>query len=190
MTDLDIENYLTFLNSINGDMQKIFEYQKEYIHCKKGCAHCCKQGDYPMSEIEFEYLMSGFNNLEEKTKEIIKNNIENIKKEAKDSYICPFLIDNSCSVYEYRPIVCRTFGVLTEDSKGNPTFPLCTPLGLNFSAIYDKDKKHLSSELYYKGKFKNDPKIFRLSNKVVMNLPLAKKLNIQFGEAKRLIDFL
>ena len=78
---------------------------------------------------------------------------------------------------------------MTEDAHGNPTFPFCTTIGLNFSQIYDKEKGHLSSALVEKGNFKIFPKIFRLSNSVIMNIPFAKELGIDFGEAKRMIDF-
>lgn len=184
------ENYEKFLNVVDDDLKKIFQYQSEYIECKRGCSLCCKQGDYPLSSIEFDYLMSGFNLLDEDIKNLIRQNIEELKKCDKNSYICPFLINDCCSVYNYRPFVCRAFGVLTEDSKGRPSFPFCTTKGLNFSKIYDEEKKHLSSDLVKKNNFKIFPKIFRLSNNVIMKLPLAKELNIEFGEAKRLVDFL
>ncbi len=187
---MQINNYEKFLESINEDLRKIFEYQKEYIYCKKGCSYCCERGDYPISELEFKYLMLGYEKLEPDIKEEIKKNIKKLKNGNKESYVCPFLINKSCSVYKNRPIVCRTFGVLTEDAKGNPSFPFCTTKGLNFSKIYDKKNKRLSSELVYKNNFKIFPKIFCLSNKVVMNLPLAKELGIDFGEAKKMIDFL
>ncbi|MBE7704741.1 MAG: YkgJ family cysteine cluster protein [Cyanobacteria bacterium SIG29] len=185
-----IEKYEKFLEVLGDDLKKIFEYQQEYIFCKEGCAHCCKQGDFPLSELEYKYLMLGYEKLNEETKSIIQENIKNTKKGNTDSYICPFLINNKCSVYNNRPIVCRAFGVLTEDASGNPSYPLCATMGLNFSQIYDKEKGHLSSELYKKRGFKIFPKIFRLSNKVVMNIPLAKELNLEFGEAKKMIDFL
>ena len=184
-----IENYEKFLKSVSEDIEKIFDYQKEYICCKEGCSHCCKRGDYPMSEIEYKYLMIGFEKLDDEIKEKIKNNIKKAKSINTDSYICPFLIENSCSIYKYRPIVCRTFGVLTEDAKGNPAFPFCSTIGLNYSKIYDKEKKHLSAALVKQNNFHTFPKIFRLSNKVVMNIPLAKNLNIDFGKSKKMIDF-
>ncbi len=184
------ENFEKFLASVDDDLRKIFQYQQEYIHCKQGCSYCCRQGDYPLSQLEFEYLMSGFEQLDDNLKAQIKSNIEETKNGNRDSYVCPFLINDSCSVYNYRPFVCRTFGVLTEDSKGNPAFPFCATKGLNYSAIYDEEKKHLSADLVEKKHFKIFPKIFRLNNKVVMSLPLAKQLNIDFGEAKKLVDFL
>lgn len=187
---MTIENYEKFLEIVDEDLRKIFDYQKEYLCCSEGCAHCCKQGDYPMSELEFKYLIVGFEKLSEDLKEKIRANMEVTKVGDKDSYVCPFLIENKCSVYHNRPLVCRAFGVLTEDAKGNPSYPFCTTIGLNFSKIYDKEKQHLSSELAEKNGYKIFPKIFRLSNKVFMNLPLAKKLNLDFGEAKKMVDFL
>ena len=184
-----IENYEKFLNSVSEDIEKIFDYQKEYLYCKKGCSYCCKRGDYPMSEIEHKYLMIGFEKLDNDIKEKIKNNIKKAKNGDIDSYICPFLIEESCSIYEYRPIVCRTFGVLTEDAKGNPAFPFCSTIGLNYSKIYDKEKKQLSTNLVHQNNFHTFPKFFKLSNNVVMNIPLAKNLNIEFGKSKRMIDF-
>ena len=57
---MTIENYEKFLEVVDDDLRKIFDYQKEYLACKEGCAHCCKRGDFPMSELEFKYLMLGF----------------------------------------------------------------------------------------------------------------------------------
>ena len=188
---MSIKNYKIFLESIDSDLNKIFDYQKEYIFCKEGCAHCCKNANFPMSELEFEFLMLGYNELSSELKNQIQENIKVAKStEDKDHYDCPFLINNKCSVYYNRPLVCRAFGVLTQDAKGIPSFPFCTTIGLNFSQIYDENKKGLSVELYDKGNFKVFPKIFRLSNSVIMNLPYAKELGINWGEAKRMVDFL
>lgn len=187
---MTIENYIKFLKIVDEDLKKIFDYQKEYLCCKEGCAHCCKRGDFPLTELEFKYLMSGYNKLDSNLKNLIQENISSLKNADRDNYICPFLINEKCSVYAYRPIVCRAFGVLTEDSKGNPSFPFCTLLGLNFSQIYDKEKQHLSSDLVKQGNFKIFPKVFRLSNNVFINLPLVRELNLNFGEAKKMIDFL
>lgn len=188
--NMNIENFEKFLISVNDDIKKIFDNQKEYLHCQNGCSLCCERGDYPISEIEYSYMLIAYEKLEENSKTIIKQNIKEIKKANTDSYRCPFLINNSCSIYTHRPFVCRTFGVLTEDAQGNPSFPFCATLGKNYSEIYDKEKRHLSATLVEQKHFKTFPKIFRLSNKVIMNIPLAKQLNINFGESKKMIDFL
>ena len=185
-----MENFKKFLESINEDIEKIFNSQKEYIRCKAGCSFCCERGDYPISELEFKYMMLGYNKLDKNLQEIIKQNIKKVKNGDTDSYKCPFLIEHNCSIYAHRPFVCRTFGVLTEDAKGNPSFPFCATMNKNYSEIYDTEKQHLSASLVEQKGFKTFPKIFRLSNKVIMNIPLAKQLNIEFGECKKMIDFL
>ena len=135
-------------------------------------------------------MLIAYNKLDENIKSIIKKNVEEVKKGSIDSYICPFLIEHKCSIYSHRPFVCRTFGVLTEDSKGNPCYPFCATLGKNYSDFYDAENNRLSSSAYYKKNYLSYPKFFRLSNKVIMSLPLAEELGINFGEAKKMIDYL
>lgn len=186
----NLKNYEIFLENITSDFNKLFYNQKEFIYCKEGCSYCCERGDFPISQIEYDYMSLGFEKLDETSKNIIKQNIKNLKNSNKESYVCPYLINHRCSIYNNRPIVCRTFGLLTEDAKGNPSFPFCASMGLNYSKFYDEKTKHLSINLSEYNGINNLPKIFCLSNKVVINLPLAKKLNIDFGEQKRMIDFL
>ncbi len=186
----NFENYEKFLESIDSDINKIFEYQKEYIHCRKGCSLCCERGDYPVSELEFNYLKREADKQSRQIKQEIKYKAGQIKKGDMNSYICPFLFDRRCIIYNSRPLVCRLFGVLTEDKSGNPVYPFCAEEKLNFSEVYDEKTKHLSLDLAIKKNLKILPKFFRLSNQVVLNLPLAKKLNLEFGETKKLIDFL
>ena len=60
MLAIQIENYLQFLRVLNIRLNEHFENQKEYIHCKEGCSNCCKNGQYPCSKFEFEFLKFGF----------------------------------------------------------------------------------------------------------------------------------
>ncbi len=186
----NFENYKKFLDSIDSDINKIFEYQKEYIHCKKGCSLCCERGDYPVSELEFNYFMRQADTLDENFKRNIKEKADIIKQKNLESYTCPFLFDGECVIYKSRPLVCRLFGVLTEDKTGHPVYPFCAEEGLNFSEVFDETTRHLSLDLAIKKNFKVLPRFCKLSYQVVLNLPLAKELNIEFGKTKRLIDFL
>lgn len=74
------------------EMDIIYEYVSNYSICKRGCCHCCY---YPItiSPLEVEFI-------KKHTK--IKRLINTSNKNA-----CPFLTKGSCSIYEYRPFLCR-----------------------------------------------------------------------------------
>ena len=113
-----LNNYLTYLNYITNKLNKFFEQQKDYISCKRGCALCCKDAEFPYSAIEMQLLLNGFNSLDREVKNKVETNIQEIlkkKKEHKEGrfvYDCPFLINNVCSIYEYRGVVCRSLGLM------------------------------------------------------------------------------
>ena len=63
---------------LSQDLDAMFEHQKDYIFCKEGCSHCCENGEYPFTEIEFDYLLEGYKSLDEGTRKIVDENIKNI----------------------------------------------------------------------------------------------------------------
>lgn len=187
---MNFENYESFLNILMQDIEAIFEHQKDFIFCKKGCTHCCQNGEYPFTEIEFKYLLQAFKNLNQNTKDIITNNIKNLKQNEQGYYSCPFLINNSCSVYQQRGLVCRTFGLLIENASGKIEGPFCGKLGLNYSNIYDKETKLLQINKIENNEFKKLPKAFKLDISNIINLSLVKDLDLEFGEQKSLLQWL
>jgi Fe-S-cluster containining protein len=71
---------------------------------------------------------------------------EVIKREARGEPVaCPLLVDNRCSIYESRPLICRTQGLplLIEAENGEREVDFCP---LNFTeagAVDDLDEDHL-----------------------------------------------
>ena len=59
------ENYEKYLEFLNLKLQGFFENQKPYIFCKKGCAKCCKNAQFPFSCVEVAYLTSKLKTLDE-----------------------------------------------------------------------------------------------------------------------------
>jgi Fe-S-cluster containining protein len=197
----EIEVYETYLKAIEKTfLKRYFEQQKEYLHCKKGCSYCCKNGQYPISQIEFEYLLIGYNALSNDMKEIIKTEISKVKRKRQDNpdkdftYACPFLLNNECSIYEYRPIICRTHGLsffLTDESgKTRNKIPYCVNLGLNYSNVYDKESKTISLEKWKTTGICEEPVAYNLSLKALMKNDITKELELEFGGIKALIDYL
>ena len=190
-----LENYLKYLAFLNKKFDEFFISQKPYIFCKKGCALCCKNAEFPYSKIEFIYLLSGLKSLDKQTATGILTNIQKLislkkkNKQPKFLYDCPFLTDNVCSIYPYRGLVCRTFGLLSIGKNGNVKIPFCSSMGLNYSNILDKEKRQLSSELFEKSGYKEKPVGFNIEYDFITNKKFEEKFGFSFGDKKPLIDW-
>jgi len=77
--------------------------------------------------------MQGYIKLDNSTKIIIQNNVKSMVKGGS----CPFLIDNKCSVYAYRPVVCRVHGLAYLYSKRKVKVPYCVNYGKNYAKVYN-----------------------------------------------------
>lgn len=81
---------------------------KRKIACNKGCYACCLNSSVPINQVELmgmSWYMS----------EVIDDKIyDRVSKQLKchtESTVCPFLLDEICSIYPVRPIACRMFFV-------------------------------------------------------------------------------
>lgn len=129
-------DYITFLKDLDTRLDAYFKEQGEFICCKKGCSACCEKGDYPISELELRYLMQGYVNLNNDIKKHIQDNFKKIIKGDR----CPFLINSECSVYEYRPIICRVHGLAYLYKEKTVKLPYCVNLGMNYSKVYSNNE--------------------------------------------------
>ena len=190
------ERYEVFIKMVTNELGKMFLDQKEFIRCKEGCSYCCESGEYPFSKVEFEYLLKGFNALDNNKKETILNNLKSLNEQKQLSgdepfmYKCPFLIDSKCSVYQHRGIICRTFGLLVERNDGSFTLPFCYKRGLNYAKVHDDDSNKIIVEKAGKKLADTEPKAYRISRDAIQNLSLAHKLDITWGESKTLLDYM
>lgn len=183
-----INRYKNFLKDFDLILQTLFENQKKYIKCQKGCSKCCRKGDYPFSQLEFAYLTQGFINLPPNQKILVQQNIRTIIMDKKEftgerfEHACPFLINDECSVYEYRGIICRTFGLCYYDDKnGYVRLPDCVNDGLNYSEYYDKISKTLKISDVTKVNLRIDR---------VLESELAEKYYLEHGEIRPISDWL
>lgn len=128
-----MNNYRKFLKEFDRKLENYFNQHKEHVHCKIRCSSCCENGDYPLSQIELEYLMLGYINLDNETKIKVQKNIKSIQKGGQ----CPFLIEKKCSIYEYRPIICRVHGLAYIISNNRVKVPYCVYENKNYSKVYN-----------------------------------------------------
>ena len=182
-----IERFRNYLDVLDIRLGNMFEKQAPFVKCKKGCAYCCKECECTLSELEYINLMLFYNTLSAETRGIINANIANlIKKKRQKFYECPFLIEGSCSIYPARPIICRTFGLITLGKNKKPKIPFCMEIGLNDSDItlleqniMDKCEKNI-----------DDSFVFNVDRRTLRDREKEEIFNIFFGEDKSLIEWL
>jgi len=182
-----INRYNRYLELLDIRLGRMFENQAPFIKCKKGCAYCCKEGEYPLSELEYINLMLFYQKLSNDIKGRINQNIELLIEQNKQKfYECPFLIDDACSVYPARPIICRSFGLISYKDEGRPKMPFCVELGLNYSNVYDKEKE-LLVRCSDDG---TEPVAYNIDRRTLRDKEIQELFDINFGEDKALITWL
>lgn len=71
-----------------------------YMQCRKGCDLCCM--DYSILPVEFHFILDQLK-------------MEGLKKSPPESHeksnSCIFLTNNTCTIYNHRPVICRTHGL-------------------------------------------------------------------------------
>ena len=53
---------------------------------------------------------------------------------------CPFLINKQCSIYPYRPIICRVHGLAYICKEHTVKLPYCVNYGKNYSNVYKNNE--------------------------------------------------
>lgn len=109
------------------------------MQCKKGCSRCCYV-DLSVFSIEADFIRDWFNRLSGTHQNELKHLWEIPGKEAlnfngETVESCPFLVNETCSIYEARPIICRTQGLaLLFELNGEEATDAC-PLNFNNSEL-------------------------------------------------------
>lgn len=197
--DIMLDKYEQFLKELDIELSNYFSKQSQYIYCKEGCCYCCLQGQYPMSTIEFEYLKKAFKLLSQNTKNIVITRIKKLKKEYEKQnnkqndfeHACPFLIGKSCCIYQNRPIICRTFGLIKsaklKDGTDVALLPECLHKGLNYSNVFDFLKNDFDDKKIKDICKGSEPMTYDIS---LQSLYEKNKDIIEFGIKKVMIEFL
>lgn len=90
------------LARIRQSVETLFTYAEGFVACRKGCAYCCHQA-IDISSLEAAYI-------QEKTgirHARVSTPIQRDPMGFSEKTPCPFLKQGACSIYEYRPLICR-----------------------------------------------------------------------------------
>jgi len=77
-------------------MDELYSFVGKFTPCKKGCSLCC-YNEVAISLLEAEYIEKFIG-----IKQSLNLDTQNFRGTP-----CPFLEDGACSIYKYRPFVCR-----------------------------------------------------------------------------------
>jgi Fe-S-cluster containining protein len=125
--------------------------KKEYgerIHCRRGCTDCCSQM-FQITEIEAAYISQAMKRLPPNERENLRERARQYEAQRQrilttrnvpDAWgslpppglrlACPALEDGACRIYEYRPLICRKYGIPLYNSRKPKQLFACE---LNFS---------------------------------------------------------
>ncbi|MFW7380868.1 MAG: YkgJ family cysteine cluster protein [Oligoflexus sp.] len=115
---------------VDEKFKEIQDKYAEQMHCNRGCFQCCRAG-LSVSKVE-QQAISSFLLSHPERDVLVKGLAEN---PAHGKEFCPFLTyEGACSIYEVRPVICRSHGAPIKFKDGSSSFKrdVCT---LNFQAL-------------------------------------------------------
>ncbi len=167
------EKYKTLRAEIDLHSESLSPEHSKHIQCKKGCDMCCI--DYSIFPIEFYFILDDF---KEKN---INPKLENDVKEN----VCVFLINHACSIYNQRPIICRTHGLPLLYMNDNSEWELSV-CELNFTK-FNFEGFTLDNTLQQD---KYNSKLFMLNKEFIANFQDKKFNKIDLIPIKNLLTYL
>jgi len=116
--------FLDRLREIFNAMDRAYNGAAEYYHffCSGCTGSCCLTRFYHHTFLEYLYLLTGYQaTAKEKQSTIIKKASAVCRETAaagrqaiRVRHMCPLNFDGLCSLYAYRPMICRMHGIAHE----------------------------------------------------------------------------
>jgi hypothetical protein len=138
--------YDHLIEQIDALVAMLSSYYSRHLICHAGCSGCCYH-HLSIFAIEAAAVRRAIESVPDDLRGRIEAQARSLgERESRGEKIaCPLLVDDRCSIYESRPIICRTQGLplLLEADDGAPEVDFCP---LNFTlpgAIEDLDEDHL-----------------------------------------------
>ncbi len=124
-----IDQYSKTCTAVDEEFARNRRLHGSRIQCRPGCSDCCHQL-FQITEIEAGCISAGLRQMPEGArKKLIDRAIPYLEARQKIVAIkgeqeawgnlpppgsrlaCPALIDGECQIYDYRPLICRKFGI-------------------------------------------------------------------------------
>ncbi|MFA7382964.1 MAG: YkgJ family cysteine cluster protein [Desulfurivibrionaceae bacterium] len=97
------QDYHQLLADLDAEISRIGEIHAPALTCGPGCASCCLS--FSVLPLEAAFLRKALDALPPASQARLARNL------AAGDERCPWLIDELCSIYAARPVICRTQGL-------------------------------------------------------------------------------
>jgi len=97
------QDYHQLLDNLDAEIDRIAKMHVTVISCGPGCASCCLP--FSVLPIEAACVQEAIDALSPADHNTLRHNL------SKDTEGCPLLINDLCSIYAARPVICRTQGL-------------------------------------------------------------------------------
>lgn len=122
------KDYEEHARAVDAEFRRVFERFAERMQCGKGCSMCCSQM-FSISMIEAAYISRAVQAMEATRRERLRAAARQYIERAREitggdqdeeqsvtprpglRLACPALEDDSCSIYDARPLICRKWGI-------------------------------------------------------------------------------
>ncbi len=174
-TQKNIDYYFHLREEIDERTRILEKTHINHLSCRSGCDLCCM--DYNIFPVEFYSIL----------KELQEQNFSPVPAPNKEeeSSSCVFLKNHKCTIYESRPVICRTHGLPLLYTNDNDEWELST-CELNFTD-FDFD------EFSGKNTFPQDTynsKLFVLNRNFVANFTDKKFKETDLIPLKKITEYL
>ncbi len=124
-----LNKYLQLCREVEDEFARNRRLHGDRIHCRPGCSDCCHQ-IFQVTEIEAAYITQGVRQMSTEARQRLVARAQPYQ-EARRRLVaakgepeawgslpppgtrlaCPALEDGVCTIYPYRPLICRKFGI-------------------------------------------------------------------------------
>lgn len=141
------KEYQDFIRNVDAKVEQLSKLHAGNMKCGKGCDLCCM--DFSVFPVEFYHI-------KEQMQRTNPAWLQKVVGAPADSKRCVLLDDHACSIYPFRPYICRTHGfplVYMNETGDEMELSFCD---LNFTEVDDDyfemdnvwEQDSLNSELF------------------------------------------
>ncbi len=146
------DQYLQVISKVDQTVAQLEAKHSDHLVCKAGCDACC-QFNLSFYPVEVAYAAHSLKQREDSEQADILGHLREYKQGQADSP-CPLLVNGCCLLYEARPLLCRTHGLLLDISDSPQEQQVERSCELNYPSLEGIDlsesiRQALLSKLLY-----------------------------------------